>query len=119
MTKNGADFRTRGGTKGIVRADGFNVGTVAQPESVVSTTITFDPPSLTTGAIAVSTGITVTGAALGDSVDLYPPYDTQGVSAQANVSAANAIVITLHNRAAGTVDLASSALWGVVVKRRA
>lgn len=109
-------FKTTAGD-GVVVADGFKVGDVAQPEAVVSTTITFDPPSLLTGGVAVSSGITVTGAALGDLIELYPPYDTQGVAAQAQASAANTIVISIHNRSAGTVDLASGT-WGVVVKRR-
>lgn len=115
----GVDFRGTAGQagNGIVTADGLTIGTVAQPEAVVSTTITFDPPSILTDGIAVSSGITVTGAALGDSVELYPPYDTQGIAAQAQVSAANTIVISLHNRSAGTVDLASGT-WGVVVRRR-
>lgn len=116
----GADFRGEGGNAGlgIVVADAFQTGAgVSAPLAVVSTTITFDPPSLLTNAIAVSTGITVTGAALGDHVQLYSPYDTQGIDAQAAVSAADTIVINLHNRSAGTVDLASGT-WGVVVLRR-
>ena len=115
----GVDFRgTAGETgNGVVTADGFKVGTVSQPKIVVSGTVTFDPPSLTTGAFAVSSGITVTGAALGDAVDLYPPYDTDGVIYQASVSAADTIKISLINTNSGTKDLASGT-WGVVVKRR-
>lgn len=116
----GADFRGQGlnAGKGIVVADAYQTGAgVSGPLIVVSTTITFDPPSLATGAVGVSSGITITGAALGDRVELYPPYDTQGIDAQAVVSAANTIVINLHNRSTGTVDLASGT-WGVVVKRR-
>ncbi|GAB7057347.1 hypothetical protein JCM16163A_40960 [Paenibacillus sp. YK5] len=112
------DFRSTAGGDGIVIADEFRTSAgVSAPKVVVSGTITFDPPSLATGAVAVSTGITVTGAAIGDNIELYPPYDTQGVAAQAQVSAANTLVISLHNRSAGTVDLASGT-WGVVVKRR-
>lgn len=110
------DYRNRQGT-GIIQADIIKIGSVQAPKSVVTGTITFDPPSLATGAIAVSSGITVTGAALGDHIELYPPYDTQGIAVQAQASAANTIVISLHNRSAGTVDLASGT-WGVVVKRR-
>lgn len=111
-------FNSTAGGDGIVQADAFQTGAgISAPLVIVSTTVTFDPPSLATGVFAVSTGITVTGAAIGDRVELYPPYDTQGIDAQANVSAANTIVINLHNRSAGTVDLASGA-WGVVAKRR-
>jgi hypothetical protein len=111
------DYRNRAGN-GSVIADIFKTTLgVAGPKTIVNSTITFDPASLTTGAIAVSSGITVTGAALGDHIELYPPYDTQGVAVQAQASAANTIVISLHNRSAGTVDLASGT-WGVIVKRR-
>jgi hypothetical protein len=114
---NGVNFKNRQGN-GIVTADGFSTSTgVNTPKTVVSTTITFDPPSLATAAIAISSGITVTGVALGDHVELYPPYDTQGVAVQAQASAVNTIVISLHNRNTITVDLASGT-WGVVVKRR-
>ncbi|KWX71619.1 hypothetical protein AMQ84_27240 [Paenibacillus riograndensis] len=116
----GVDFRgTAGNTgTGIVIADGFQTSSgVSTPKVVLSTTITFDPPSLTTGAFAVSTAVTVTGVALGDSIELYPPYDTDGVIYQATPSASNAIKISLFNANSGTKDLASGT-WGVVVKRR-
>lgn len=120
LVGTGVDFRGTAGNegKGIVTADGFQtIDGVAAPKVVVSTSVTFDPPSLATGAFAVSSGITVTGVALGDSVELYPPYSTQGIMYQASPSAANTIVISLTSCAAGTVDLASGT-WGVVVKRR-
>ena len=116
----GVDFRGTAGNvgSGIVIADGFQTTSgVTSPKVIATGTVTFDPPSLATGAFAVSSGITVTGAALGDAVDLYPPYDTQGIMYQASVSAANTIKISLTSAAAGTVDLASGS-WGVVVKRR-
>jgi hypothetical protein len=121
MSSTGLDIRGQGPNagNGVLYADAVAIGPagVVSPKTVVSTTITFDPPSLATGAIAVSSGITVTGAAIGDHIELYPPYDTQGIAAQAQVSLANTIIISLHNRSAGTVDLASGT-WGVVVKRR-
>jgi len=117
MATGGVDFRNGAGA-GVVTADGFQTSEgVTNPKVVISTTVTFDPPSLTTGAFAVSSGITVTGAALGDAVELYPPYDTQGIMFQGAVSAADTIKISLTSCAAGTVDLASGT-WGVVVKRR-
>jgi hypothetical protein len=121
MSATGMDIRGQGPNagNGILYADGVAIGSsgVVSPKTVVNTTITFDPPSLATGAVAVSSGLTVTGVAIGDHIELYPPYDTQGVAAQGQVSAANTIVISLHNRSAGTVDLASGT-WGVVAKRR-
>lgn len=117
----GVDFRGTNGSEGqgIVIADGFATGdgAVSFPRVVASTSVTFNPPSLTTGAFAVSTAITVTGVALGDSITLFPPYDTDGVIYQASPSAANAMKISLFNANTATKDLASGT-WGVVVTRR-
>lgn len=114
----GVDFRATAGGDGIVIADVFQTGAgVSAPLIVVSTTITFDPPSLTTGAFAESSDIVVTGVALGDAIELYPPYDTQGIMFQASPASAGNITISLTSCASGTVDLASGT-WGVVVKRR-
>ena len=111
------DYSNSLGT-GVVQADIFKNGAgVSAPKIVLSGTITFDPPSLATGVFAVSSGITITGVALGDAVDLYPPYDTQGIMYQASPSAADTIKISLTSCAAGTVDLASGT-WGYAVKRR-
>lgn len=112
------DFRSTSGGDGIVVADAFQTTSgVSTPLVVASGTITFDPPSLTTGAFAVSSAIPVTGVALGDVIELYPPYDAQGIMYQASPSSAGNIKISLTSAAAGTVDLASGT-WGYVVKRR-
>lgn len=116
----GADFRGTAGNagSGVVIADAFQTSSgVSAPKTIVSTTITFDPPSLATGAFAVSSAIPITGVALGDAVELYPPYDTQGVIYQASPSSTGNIKISLINTNTATVDLASGT-WGVVVKRR-
>jgi hypothetical protein len=116
MSKYGADYTSNNG-KGIVRADGFVIGSVAKaPAVVLSGTFTFNPVSLTTGAFAES-DVELTGVALGDSVTLYPPYDTQGIIYQASVQAADNITISLTSCNSGTVDLASGT-WGYVVTRR-
>lgn len=97
---------------GIVTADGFQTGAgVSAPLVILSGVTTFDPPSLTTGAFALSSAIPITGIALGDSIDLYPPYDTQGIMYQASPSSAGNMMISLTSAAAGTVDLASGS-WG-------
>lgn len=114
------DFRGQGANagNGIVKADAFQTGAgVSAPKVVLNTTITFDPPSLTTGAFATSSPIALTGVAIGDSVELYPPYDTQGVMYQGTPQAADNITINLFNANSSTKDLASGT-WGVVVKRR-
>lgn len=86
--------------------------------NLINTTITFDPPSLATVTGALSSGITITGAALGDRVNLFPPYDMQGVIAYGSVSAADTIKISLFNPTGGTIDLASGT-WRVQVVRGA
>lgn len=114
----GVDFRGTAGNEGqgIVTADGFSTGNAVQPIAVLNTTVTFNPPSLATGAFAES-DVTVTGAALGDRVELYPPYDMQGIIYQGAVAAANTVTIALISCNSGTVDLASGT-WGVVLRRR-
>lgn len=110
------DFRNSEGT-GIVVADGFQSGAgVTAPKVVKSGTITIDPPSLTTGAFAEG-DLTLTGVALGDRVELYPPYDTQGIMYQASVQAADKITVSWTSCNTGTVDLASGS-WGYTVTRR-
>lgn len=110
-------FKNSAGT-GVVIADGFQTTEgVSVPRYVLSGTITFDPPSLTTGAFAESSDIAIASVALGDSIELYPPYDTQGIMFQASPSSAGNIAITLTSCASGTVDLASGT-WGYAVKRR-
>lgn len=105
----GVDFRGTVGEegKGFVTADGF---------AATSTEITFNPPSLAALAGAVSSAIPVSGVQLGDAIELYPPYDMQGVVYQGSVSSDGNIKISLFNASAGTVDLAEGT-WGVSIKR--
>jgi hypothetical protein len=77
--------------------------------------ITCDPASLSSGAETESGNITVTGAALGDHVMVFPPYDLQGVFCQGRVTAADTVRIRLRNGTAGTIDLASSSAWEIWV----
>lgn len=77
-------------------------------------TATYDPGNLVDGAGETSAGITVTGAALGDTVLVYAPYDLQGLTVTGYVSAANTVKIRVQNESAATVDLASGT-WRVVV----
>lgn len=79
------------------------------------TGITYDPASLTTGNETESGDITVTGAALGDSVLVFPPYNLQGIFCQGRVTASNTVRIRLRNGTGGTIDLANSAAWEVWV----
>lgn len=79
-------------------------------------TTTYDPGSLADGAGETSGDITVTGAELGDFVEVAAPYDLQGILATAYVSAADTVKIRLQNETGGTIDLASG-VWKVRVKK--
>lgn len=110
------DYSNSLGT-GVVEADIFKVGGIAAPKVVLSGVITFAPPSLATGVFATSSPITIAGVALGDTVDLYPPYDTQGIIYQGTAQAADKITINLFNANSATKALASGS-WGYAVRRR-
>jgi len=81
---------------------------------VLNATFTFDPASLVDAAGATSTGVTVTGAALGDFVLVAAPYDLQDITVTAYVSAANTVEVRVQNEGGATVDLASGT-WKVKV----
>lgn len=74
---------------------------------LISGSVVWDPASLIDGAGETSPAITATGAALGDFVLASAPYDLQGITATAYVSAANTVRVRLQNETAGTIDLAS------------
>ncbi len=84
--------------------------------NTLNTTTTYDPPSIANGAAALSSGITVTGAILGDYVQVSAPYDLQGLSASAYVSASNTVKICLNNNTGGAIDLASGT-WKIRVTK--
>ncbi len=75
---------------------------------------TWNPGSLNDGVGETSSGITVTGAALGDFVLVSAPYDLQGITCNGYVSATNTVTIRLQNETGGTIDLASGT-WKVKV----
>lgn len=79
-------------------------------------TLVFDPANMANGTGVTSGGITVTGAALGDEASVMAPYTLAGIVATAYVSAANTVVIRLHNGTGAAVNLASGT-WKVVVYR--
>jgi hypothetical protein len=85
--------------------------------NIARTTVSVDPASLATMTGALTAAITVTGAALGDRVELFPPYDLQGVIAQGNVSAANTVKISFFNPTGATIDLPSGA-WTIQAIRK-
>lgn len=112
----GVNFKNSQGT-GVVKADGFQTSDgVEAPKVVLSGTVAIDPPALTTGAFAEG-DLPLPGVSLGDKVDLYPPYDVQGIIFQASPSAANTITVSWSSCSLSTIDLASGT-WGYTVTRR-
>lgn len=81
------------------------------------TGITYDPASLADGARTESANISATGAAFGDHVQVFPPYDLQGIICFGYVKAADNVRIVLFNKTGGVLDLASSAAWEIRVHK--
>jgi len=79
-------------------------------------TLVWNPGNLADGAGETSSGITVTGAAFGDYVMAAAPYDLQGITATAYVSASDTVKIRLQNESGGAIDLASGT-WTVRVRK--
>lgn len=76
----------------------------------------WDPSNIANGSGLTSPGVTVTGAAFGDCVDVCAPYSLQGLVATGYVSAANTVNVRLHNSTGGAINLANGT-WKVVVRR--
>lgn len=75
---------------------------------------TWDPPSTASGTSS-STTVTVTGATLGNFVEVSFSNDLQGMTLVGYVSAANTVTAVLSNLTGGTLDLASGTLKARVV----
>lgn len=79
-------------------------------------TLSWNPGAIANAAGATSSAITVTGAALGDLVIVAAPYDLQGITATAYVSASNTVKIQLANLTGGSVTLGSGTWRARVIK---
>jgi hypothetical protein len=87
---------------------------VSYIELDLKTDFVWNPISLADGAGETSGNITITGAALGDTVQVYPPYNLQGILCMGYVSAANTVNIRLQNETGETIDLVEGT-WKVKV----
>lgn len=83
---------------------------------IINVNVTYDPPSIAANAGVVSAALTVTGAEIGDRVNVFPPYTTQGIMVYGDVSAADTVKLSLFNPTAGAIDLASGSWQIQVVK---
>jgi len=80
-------------------------------------TFVWDPGSLADGVGETSAAIAVVGAGLGaTAVQCIAPYDLQGITLNAYVSASNACKARLQNETGGTIDLASGT-WTMQCRR--
>jgi len=75
---------------------------------------TWNPGNLVDGAGETSATVTVTGATLGDYVQIAAPYDLQGITCTGYVQAADTVQVRLQNETGGAVDLASGT-WKIKV----
>lgn len=82
----------------------------------LSNALTWNPGNLADGAGETSSSITVTGAVLGDTVQVFPPYDLQAILCTGYVSAADTVAIRLQNETGGPIDLANGS-WLVRVQK--
>ncbi|MGI0034278.1 MAG: hypothetical protein ACRD98_00220 [Nitrososphaera sp.] len=81
---------------------------------VLTSLVTYNPGSLLDAAGETSAAFSVPGAALGDFVMCAAPYDLQGITVTAYVSAADSVRVRVQNESAATVDLASGS-WKLIV----
>lgn len=82
------------------------VGSVWQRiDSFIENNRTVDFTSISAGGTATFGPVTVTGAAVGDFVEVIPSGDMQGIVFQVFVSGVNAVSGTLYNFTAGSIDL--------------
>lgn len=75
----------------------------------------YDPANLVDGA-GVTTTVTVTGAALGDTALISFSLDLQGILLTAYVSSANTVSCRFQNETGGPIDLGSGTLRAKVLK---
>ena len=80
------------------------------------TALYWDPGSVADGATDTVTA-TVTGAAVGDAVIVYPGVDLQGLLFCGYVNAADTVTVVLYNLTGAAVDL-DAAAWAVRVLER-
>jgi hypothetical protein len=77
---------------------------------------TWDPGSIANGA-GQTTDITVTGARIGDMVQISFSLDLAGLTASGWVNASNNVKARLFNSTGGAIDLASGTVYATVDKR--
>jgi hypothetical protein len=108
---------------GPIISEGGFAGSSTSTHAVALANVLFNSAALDFPSIAAVSSadltIAVSGAAVGDCVDLaLPAAPTAGLIFQAFVSAADTVTVRAMNITAGAVD-AASATYGVTVAKRA
>lgn len=93
-----------------------------QFRDLISTVCTLTAVAQTPGAVAAGTtvtaAVTVTGAALGDRVDVTCQSSLGNVLLQGEVTAANTVTLKWANVTAGSITPPAAALYNIVVYQR-
>lgn len=84
---------------------------------MLEASLSWSPGTLAAGSGVTSGAIALSGAALGDFVSASAPYDLQGATLSAYVSAANSVVLRLQNGTAGSLSLGNG-LWRVRLQKQ-
>jgi hypothetical protein len=100
---------------GGVRIGDGTTNDVETLNSVLMNTKTWDPGSVATGS-STTTTVTVTGAALNDTVIPSFSLSLSGLMLTGYVSAADTVTVVLANNTAAAVDLGSGTLRAAVLK---
>lgn len=79
-------------------------------------TMSWNPSALVDGAGETSPTFTVAGSSVIDRVDVYPPYNLNGLLYSAYVSTSGVAVVRLQNETGVPVDL-STGTWGVRIRK--
>ncbi|WP_353265806.1 hypothetical protein [Gemmatimonas sp.] len=101
----------------VTSTNGFIAGTGATVTSILTATSTIDFTSISANTTADSSGITVTGAAVGDAVIVGVPATlAAGLVVTGYVSAADTVKVRAANVTGSAIDPASGSFRVVVVK---
>lgn len=79
--------------------------------------VTWNPGNLVDGAGETSPDITVTGAEIGDAVEVYEPYAIGDCITKGSVKSANTCVIRLQNESGSAAFDGASGSWKVRVRK--
>ena len=104
----------------VVSTNGFIAGTGSTVTAILTATSTIDFGSVGAGATVDSSGITVTGAAVGNAVMVGAPAAiAAGLVVTAFVSATDTVKVRVANVTGTPIDPASGSFTVVVVKATA